>query len=428
MQFPYSNLTSWRVDRLDLISGEFIKKDARIEDYDLGKLVYELIVDGFTGYVRISSIDGDFVDRYLLLEDGKIIGSSEESRDRVITGIEACKNFLKCKKGWFDICALQPHEMSIVKRWNEEVLFTMKKDVNDITTELEEGRGIIIDTWGDGVLAMDSSGGLYFLLDRDRRKPEEKAEIDEKFGITIEMEKDPCVVGETASFSILAESKKEEIFDLEIRITIDGEEQETFFRMIEAGKLQKIEFIPEKPGDGEILVIASPIESDEKYEWRRSFKVEEKPSETVDDLQDLKVDLDIESLKEVIETEGLGHMIVRRAPDASNPEEMDKIEEIDPKKLSEIISEEIQSFGKKNRVKILNSSVVINGTVNVYVWYEFGILSKLKHLNDVELSVLLEKDISTRLESSNIRTLPVKVETKSGKKNEFGKLANAFDF
>ena len=441
---------------MDLLTGEFIKKNARIEDYDLGKIIYDLIMDDFTGYVRISTADDGFVDKYLLIENGKIIGSSEESSDSTINGWDACKNFLRCKKGWFDICALQPHEMSLVKKWNKDSLFTLMEDMISIITELEEGKGTIIDTWGDGVLAMDSKGRPYLLLDWDRDdraasddtpqddEVQQEETPEEEFRIKIDIGESRCFVGDVISFLIQVECEDGgEIFDLDIKISIDGEEQKSFIRMIEVGKFQEIEFVPEKPGEGEILVIASPIGSENKHEYRERFKIEEmredESPEIVDVFQDLKLDLDIDSLKDVIESEGLGHMLLD-SPDSDAPgveEEIsrsqDNTEEEDHERLGGLISREIQIFGKKNRIKILNTSVVINEAINVYVWYEFGLLSKLKHLNDAELAALLEREITEELDSNGIKiTLPLNVVMNmgvKGKKKRFeDKLADAFDF
>ena len=442
---------------MELLTGEFIKKDARIEAFNLGEIIYELITDSFTGYLRLSSSESGFVDKYLLIENGKIIGSSEESKDKTVYGWDACKNFLSFKTGWFDICALQPSDMSLVKEWNARSLFTLMEDMIDLTTELEEGRGTVVDTWGSAVLAMDSKGRPYLISDWEgnekTHKPEEiPTTTRNSFEISIDIEQDQCMVGDVISFLIQAESEDDsEIFDLEITLTIDGEEQKSFIRMIESGKMQEIEFIPEKEGQGAITILASPIGSDERREWRHEFsigstsKVEERGkkdelSEIVGEFQDLSLDIDINALVGAVEREGLGHMIT----DESNSEGSEVMEEVkeevvhepaeafDHENLIEVISREIQSFGKKNRIKILNTSIVINEAINVHIWYTFGLLSKFKNLDNAQISALLENDIREVMDAEGIDvTLPLNVAMKPGDEDNAGgfeELSNAFDF
>jgi hypothetical protein len=351
---------------LELLTGEFIKKDAKIEAFNLGEIIYDLIADAFTGYLRLSSSELGFVDKYLLIENSKIIGSSEESKDKAVYGWDACKNFLSFKTGWFDICSLQPADMSLVKDWNPKSLFTLMEGMIDVTTELEEGK--------EG--------------NEKTQKPEAiPTAIRDSFEITIDIEQDQCMVGDVISFLIQAESEDDsEIFDLEITLTIDEEEQKSFIRMIESGKMQEIEFIPEKEGQGAITILASPIGSDERREWRHEFsigsasKAEERGkideiSDIVGEFQDLSLDIDMNALVGVVEREGLGHMIL----DDSDSEGSEAIEEVkeevisepaeasDHGNLGEVISREIQLFGKKNRIKILNTSIVINEAINVHI-------------------------------------------------------------
>ncbi len=440
---------------MELLTGAFIKKDAKIENVNLGAIIYDLITDAFTGYLRLSSSEAGFVDKYLLIENGKIIGSSEESKDEAVYGWDACKNLLAFKKGWFDICALQPSDMSIVKDWNSESLFTLMEDIIDITTELEKGVGTIVDTWGSGVLAVDSEGKPYLILDweEDGTSParEGMATVDQGgFEVTVDIEQDQCVVGNVISFLVQAESEDDsEIFDLDISISIDGEKQKSFIRMIEAGKMQELEFVPEKEGRGEIVIVASPIGSDDRQEWHQNFnigsvfEVEESKktgelSDIVGDFKDLSLDIDIDSLVGVVESEGLGHMIMDdQGSDVSKSikTEVEKVEkdteEFDHENIGGVISREIQLFGKKNRVKILNTSVVINEAINIQVWYEFGMLSKLKNLDTSQISALLEKEIVSEMSDSGVEvTLPLNVEMKFGQEDKggFEELSDAFDF
>ncbi|OFV68174.1 MAG: hypothetical protein SCAL_000814 [Candidatus Syntrophoarchaeum caldarius] len=444
---------------MDLLTGKFIYRDERMEDHDVGKIIYDLIMDSFTGYIRVSNQETSFVDKYLLLENGKIIGSSEEGADYTYHGWKACKKFLSIKKGWFDVCMLNPSDMSKIKEWNKESLFTMMDDLIKITTELEEGRGTVIDTWGSGVLAIDSQGRPYLILEEEEQEKEEKtsegAVIEEvvpatagtkDFELTIDIGQDQFMIGDVIPILIQAKSEDEgEIFDLEVSISIEGEKQKSFVRMIEAGKVQEIEFIPEKKGTGEIVITASPIGSDDTREWRETFKIEETSKQSsneeeglldfITDFQDLDISLD--SLKVHVETEGLGHMIIGN----DNAVNLDIVEEVKEEVerspnyelLSEVVNAEIRNFGKKNRIRILNTSVVIDEAIHVTVWYEFGMLSKLKHFDNSQLSALLDEEIKKRFEAEDIEcTLPLDIgmrhEEKKKEEINYEKLANSFDF